>query len=430
MGAAKTLVLATLVLGMAWGAPARADDLRLLIDDMLRTNDRLAGAQADVEGATNLVEVARGGWYPTVTPTINWGKEHFNKPSGSDDTDAYRNEYTASLKQLVWDFGAVNAAIGSAAASKQAAEAQLEGQRQALVLEGITAYVNLVRALKQLDFARESEANIRKQTGLEEARVALGSGLSSDVLQAKQQLSAAEASRLDAESALAVAQHRFQNIFQRPMENVRTMVMPKVPAERLPASLDDALATARLKNPTVLRDTLGVAAAKESVEGTRASAFFPKVEAVLEAKNKRNVAGTLGAQQETLAKIEATLPFNLGFTAINTLNIANSAVVKQERTLANTLLGVEESVRNQWEQYLYRRSFAAARRTQAILANEFLEAARKERELGNRSLLDVLTGETALIDAQSQAVSAEAEIVIAAYSLLGGIGSLDPGAIR
>ena len=43
-----------------------------------------------------------------------------------------------------------------------------------------------------------------------------------------------------------------------------------------------------------------------------------------------------------------------------------------------------------------------------IIAAEFLELARKERQLGNRTLLDVLTGEAALINANSAAASASA----------------------
>ena len=41
---------------------------------------------------------------------------------------------------------------------------------------------------------------------------------------------------------------------------------------------------------------------------------------------------------------------------------------------------------------------------QARISNEFLELARKERKAGNRTLLDVLGGETALINAQADAI--------------------------
>lgn len=409
---------------------SRADDLNLLINDMLKSNGRLAAAAADTEGARNMIEVARGGWYPTITPTINYGYERYNKPSGSDDTNAYRNEYTASLKQLLWDFGAVNAGIDKADATHKQSESTQEAVRQGLMLEGLSAYANLVRSLKQLAYARESEANIRRQTGLEEAKVTLGSGLSSDVLQAKAQLAGAEAARVQADFTTAQSLNRFRNIFDHPMEDAKTMVMPKVPLDRLPANLDDAINAARSHSPSVRAASYFADAARRQMDATRASAFYPKVEVVGEAKNKRNVAGTLGAQQELLAKVEVSLPFNLGFTAINTLNAAESSAVSADRRLSETRDSLVEQVGNAWENYIHQRSRAEMLRNQAVLANEFLELARKERQLGNRSLIDVLAGETALINAQSQAASAEADVVIAAYTVLAVVGGLEPAAIR
>jgi adhesin transport system outer membrane protein len=411
-------------------ASARADDLRVLIDDMLKVHERLAAADADVEGARNLVEVANGGWYPTLTPTVNWGYEHQNKPSGTLDTNAYRNEYAASLKQLVWDFGATSANIDKADATHKQAQSTRDAVRQGAMLEGISAYSNLVRALKTLAFARESEANIRKQTGLEEAKVVLGSGLSSDVLQAKAQLSGAEAARVQAEFSLAQAQNRFKYVFNRAMDDAKTMVIPRVPVDRLPATLSDALGQARSNSPSVKAAGYGVEAARQQVEATRASALMPKVEAVTEARNKRNISGTMGAQQELLAKVEVTMPFNLGFTAINSLNATQSSAVAAERRLADTRDALEEQVGNAWENYVHQRARADFLKNQSVLANEFLEMARKERKLGNRSLIDVLAGETALINAQSQAASAEADVVIAAYTVLAVTGSLEPEAIR
>jgi len=73
---------------------------------------------------------------------------------------------------------------------------------------------------------------------------------------------------------------------------------------------------------------------------------------------------------------------------------------------------------------------AASRKNQADIAAAFLELAREERKLGNRSLIDVLTGETELINAQSDAESAESDVIIAAYKLLNIVGELTPGVFR
>jgi adhesin transport system outer membrane protein len=61
---------------------------------------------------------------------------------------------------------------------------------------------------------------------------------------------------------------------------------------------------------------------------------------------------------------------------------------------------------------------------QANIAAEFLELARKERELGNRTLLEVLQGETDLINANSDAVKAQTDLAIAMYTLLNIMGRL------
>lgn len=426
----KTFGLAMLLCCAFAAASSRADNLHELIDGMLETNDRLIGAEADAEGARNAIEVARGSWYPTLTPTVNYGWERQNKPSGSDDTSAYRNEYSASLKQLVWDFGVANAGVGRATATYQQAESIRDGTRQGLMLEAVTAYINLVRTLKQLDFARESESNIRRQTGLEEAKVTLGSGLSSDVLQAKTQLAGAQANRVQSEFALAQAQNRFRNIFSKPMNDVKTMALPRPPLDRLPASLADALAIARTNSPAIKAAAFAVDAAKMQADSTRAQGFFPKVEVVGEAKSKRNVGGTLGNQEELLTKVEVSMPINLGMTAINSLKASESGIVAAERRLSDGRDRTEEQVGNAWENYVHQKARAAMLANQAVLANEFLELARKERQLGNRSLIDVLAGETALINAQSQAASAEADVVIAAYTVLAVIGGLEPDAIR
>lgn len=430
MGLGKSAGMAALLCCGLVAGPARGDDLRQLLDDMLKSNDRLIGAEADVEGARNSIEVARGGWFPTLTPTVNYGYEKQNKPTGSEDTRAYRNEYSASLKQLVWDFGATGATIGRAEATHRQAESTRDGTRQSLMLEAVSAYTNLVRTLQQLNFARESEANIRRQTGLEEAKVDLGSGLSSDVLQAKTQLAGAQANRIQAEFSLAQAQNRFRNIFNKPMEDAKSMVLPKVPLDRLPATLPDALATARANSPAIKVASHAVEAARMQAEATKAQGFFPKIELVGEGKNKRNVSGTMGAQQEYLAKIEVSMPINLAMTAINSLKASESGVVSAERRLAEGRDQTEEQVGNAWENYIHQKSRADMLRNQAVLANEFLELARKERQLGNRSLIDVLAGETALIGAQSQAASAQADVVIAAFTVLAVTGSLDPGAVR
>jgi len=85
---------------------------------------------------------------------------------------------------------------------------------------------------------------------------------------------------------------------------------------------------------------------------------------------------------------------------------------------------VEEQARNSFEQLEITQRNAQFLRNQANISGEFLRLARKERRLGRRSLLDVLSGETVEINASSDATSAENQVIVAAYSLLFVMGDL------
>lgn len=426
----RLFVFAALTLAVLPLHAAQAETFREMLDQVLPGHNRIKAADADVTGADNLMQVAKGAWYPTVTTTLDYGYESQNKPTGSLDTDAYMKRYEVQARQLLWDFGAANANIDKAALAKLQAETARKGARQALVLDAATAYVNLARTTRQTAFARDSENNIRKQTGLEQARVDRGSGLSTDVLQAKTQLAGAEAGRVAAEGALISAENRFRALFGKEPGQLDKIALPALPADILPASLEDAIAVAKQESVQLKVAKLVADTAAKTAEATEASQLYPRFDLVGEARNKQNYGGTMGNQTEQVAKVEMVYPFNMGFTAINSLRAAESGVAAANHRLADAHDTVEEQVRNAWQNLQTQKSRADYLKNQSNIASEFLELARKERRLGTRSLIDVLAGETALIGANSSAAAAEADVIIAAYTLLSTMGRLDENAIR
>ena len=91
---------------------------------------------------------------------------------------------------------------------------------------------------------------------------------------------------------------------------------------------------------------------------------------------------------------------------------------------------MQEQARNAWQELETSRLNLEHLRNEANIAAEFLELARKERALGRRSLIDVLAGETALINASSDAASAETDMAIAVFKLLSSMGRLEVGAVK
>ena len=166
--------------------------------------------------------------------------------------------------------------------------------------------------------------------------------------------------------------------------------------------------------------------ARESVIKTRSDEFLPTFEVTAENNIKEDYGGTVGSQQETLVKLEASYDLNLGLTAINTLKASQQAHRATVNRYGDTRDSVEEQARNAWDNLQTAQANASHLHNQADIAAEFLELARRERQLGNRSLIDVLSGETALINASSDAASADTDVAIAVFSLLNVMGQLDP----
>lgn len=408
---------------------SRAEGLESLLPYVIENHDRVRASKSSLTAARNRAREALGGWYPTLSQTANAGHETQENDGGGDTRTGF-SEYDFSLTQLLWDFGSTNATIDKARLEVEAARFDLIETRQSLILEAITAYMNTIRSNAALGFAKESEGNIRKQTGLEEALVILGSGFSTDVLQAKTQLAGAQARRAQSEGGLINALNRFQAVYGRRPDSIEALSPVPYPAAFLPLSLTQATDVALETNPSLKNAILDADIAKEDVRIARADNFTPKIEASAERKLKKNVGGTIGPKQESLAKVEMTFDFNLGFTAVNTLRASESDLSASTYTAADTRRSIEEQVRNAWQQLETAKQTTSHLNNQANIAAAFLELARNERQLGRRSLIDVLSGETNLINAKSDALSAETDVLLAAYGLLAATGQLEYDVVK
>ena len=400
-----------------------------LLPDLLRSHGLIKAAQSDLNAANERKREAWGAWFPNLVVGSHWALEDNNKAPGSDDTRMYARGLDLTATQLLWDFGGANAGIRIAELGQDIAAVNLEVTKQDLLLRAITAYLNFKRAGDVLKYAVQSERNIKKQTELENALVRRGAGLSSDVMQAKQQLAAASALRVQSLGALKVAQNNYRAVFRTDPPPFSKMGKTKIPISSLPKNLKDAVEIAGRENPKLKVASTSTVLTREAVK-VATGALSPRIEAIATAKHKDNQGGTAGIAEEYSGKFQVTWPINLGLTAINTLSAAKSDSTATDLRVGEQRYLIEEQVRNAWDSLQTARSTSQFLRNQANIASEFLEVARKERKMGNRSLLDVLAGETALINAISAARSAETDIRLFAFTLLNAMGRLTLDTIK
>ncbi len=415
------------VVALLWGASAQAQSLSELVPNLLKKDDLIIAARADMVAARERVRVALGGWFPQLNVSAQYAYEKQIQPG--PDTRAPARDLDISVTQLLWDFGLTNAQVRSSSLVLDQANSNLSAAIQDRLLQGVTAYLNVYRTNEVLNFARQSEENIKKQTEIENSLVKRGAGFSTDVLQAKVQLAGAQARRVLAQGELKVARNAFREIFEKNPGSFQKMILPAFPNDRLPTRLKDAIFIALDNNPQLEAAHFASQIAKEDINVTRANEFFPRFEAIAQTKFSKDTAGVLGSEQDFLGGVQFIYPFNLGFTAINSLRASKKGFTAATGRFVDTKGKVEQQLRDAWDNLNTQRENAKLLRNQANIAAEFLTLARKERKLGKRSLLDVLNGEVNLVNAESDAASAERLVDVAAFTLLAIMGQLDIDAV-
>ena len=421
------------VLALAWSLPAHpaaAEDYRHALTRLIDSHQRVVAAKADLEAAKAAAAKARSAWYPDLTLTTSAGTQKMAYANSTLTTKQPTRELTFGLRQTLWDFGTTETTVDKANIGVKQAEAALAQVTQDLTLEALTAYVNLERARLTEGFARQSVANIEKQTGMEESKVVMGGGFTSDVLQAKSQLAGAQARLVRAEGQYISANNRFRALFNRSPTDEDRRQHIALPREMLPTSLDEAVEHGRRANRQLDVLRLTTEAARTEIDRVRGTEFYPKIEAVAQHKLERNPDGIDTDRTQDIVKIQMTYQFNAGLGSFHSLEAARQAYLSVDNKYQELRDLVEEQVRNAWENLDTARQNAGYLENQVQIAGEFLRLASEERLHGRRSLIDVLSGETSLINAQSDAASAEADVTVAAFTLLRSSGLLDTAMIK
>lgn len=423
----SSLCALCLTLGLVmWADSVSARPFVQLLEETVAAHDLVNAAMARRDGAKAQVSFARGVWLPHLDTVANIGPERIDYPGDLDTTNKVRDMQRLAAKQLLFDFGQGGAGISRAKAGLARAEAELSAVRQEIMLQGLTAYLDVLRNTERVRLARESEKRIMDLTGIEETLVNKGAGLASDVLQAKSQLAGARAQLVRVEGQLELSKNRFMAVFgvEASQDFLSGLTPPSVPFELTPGSLEEAEATAFENSFEIMAAQFNVEMARQDVSGAE-SGYFPKLHLVGEAERENNDQGASGERKELRGMVELTWDIFSGGRQQALTREARSALSDHQSRLQDLQNRVEEKVAGAWQNLLTTRENAALLRDQAVILEEFLDLAKRERLLGTRSLLDVLNGEVGYLNALSEAISAETDRAISLYNLFYTMGRLD-----
>jgi len=392
---------------------------------LLESHQRIKAAQDKTMSAESLVRQQRAGYLPSVDFLSETGYEDIYKENGLDTDYGDKTYNRLRASQLLWDFGATSGMVDKMESFQDQVSFEEEATRQEVLLEGILACVDIIRERDRLTYARRSEDNIKKQTGIEETMLEKGAGLRSDVLQAQSQLAAAMAMRTEIQGKLEIAKNRFQTVFGKtiPEDEINGLELTAKYRSLVPDSLDDSISMALDSNPVLKAKGLDRNIADNEITARKA-AYYPRLELVGQGKYRYNDDGLPGERTDVFLGLGITYNLYRGggdMAAVEAAVAERSSFAQEFDEKKNLVL---EEVRNSWQTLVTAEAKQDILSNQALIAVRFLELARKEREMGNRTLLEVLSAEVEYYRAMSNAVAAQAEANGAIFALLKAIGIL------
>jgi len=423
------LALASSVAFIAATSTASAQTLEEAMAHAYNSNPTLQAQRASLRVADEGRVQARSAMFPTVSANASIAQQSTESSStfvinnvpvtSSSESDATPKNYSISATQSLYRGGRTSGAIDQATAQIMAARETLRATEQAVLVDTVTAFMDVRRDTEVVNIRRNNVEVLSQQLQAARDRFEVGEVTRTDVSQAEARMSGAQAEFSAAQAQLAASRAAYERVTGQPAASLSEP--PALP--NLPEGLAEAAEMAFQYSPQLLAAQYAEEAARHGVQVAR-GAMMPEVSLQATASAARDSNFTGDTRDTTSVVGRVTMPIFTG--GLNRSRVrASIAQEDQARHQVNEARRqVTESVTNAWAGYVTSLAVIESSR-QAVRANEIaLDGVQQEAFVGLRTTLDVLNAEQELLNARLTLVTAERDSYVAAYRLMQAMGQL------
>lgn len=423
---AACLAAASAVALAAMAAPGEAETLQEALASAYLGNPRLDADRARQRATDEQVPQALSGWRPTVevNGTYGYTKSDATTALGeSSEGETDPGNFSITLSQpLFRGFKTVNS-TRQAEANVDAGREELRGTEQDVLLEGVVAYMNVIRDRQVVELRRSNVQVLREQLRVSDARFNVGDVTRTDVAQSRARLA-------EALSALSVAQADLAasvaNYVQVIGHSPTGLVFPEVPEPLLPPTVGEAIAIGEANNPQVGAAAFTAEASRYAVEVARGD-LFPEVTLQAQYSWSHEPSMNIDRSEETSILGAVTVPLYQGGLIYSRVREAKHVNTQQRLQVLQTRRATREVVVQSWNNLVAARQTIDSASEQVRAQELAFEGVRQEADVGTRTTLDVLNAEQELVNARVALVTARRDRIVAAYQLLSSMGRLTAG---
>ncbi len=422
-----------------------AETLKEALAAAYSSNPQLLAQRAALRVTDESVSRAKSGFLPNanLNGTFNRGTQEFDIvgdtfqpdqtiPEGfevgdeipANPQDVNDDNYQASISQNLFNGFQDRNLVRQSKRDVLAGRAQLQSVEQQVLLDAVTAYMDVLRDEAVVRLNENQVQVLERQLQASRDRFRVGEITRTDVAQSEARLEGAKSNKLAADATLAASRARYRRVIGR---TPGTLENPNSRPE-LPASLDAAIEQAMVESP-------GVKAAKYTEESARYAvkqakgALLPSVDLNASTGRRNGISNVQGFSFDSVAtsstvQLQVRVPLYAGGARHSDIRRAKQLQSQRRIEILQAERVAQENVFAAWDNYRATKGQITANEAQ-VNANEIaLEGVEQEAAVGSRTTLDVLDAQQELLNSQVNLVRAQRDEHVAAYTLVSATGAL------
>lgn len=408
-------VLVLVIPGPFSAVPTQAETIIGAMSRAYDNNPDLAAARAGLRATDEGVAIAKSGYRPTISGSLT--------VAGSSTEGVGTNSVSGvvSITQSLFDGFATKNNIKVAESGVFAARESLKSTEVDILQSAAQAYANLARDNQIVVIRRQNIRFLDEQLSAAKSRLDVGEGTRTDVSQSQAQLAAAKASLTAAIAAAKSSSAVYAQIVGSAPSNIS---QPKPIAHLLPKTMQGAVSHGLGQHPTVQAAQYNVDAAEFQIKANRA-ALLPGVSVTGSLTETQSTTSSV-TSQATTSTLSGTISVPIYSGGANYARVRQAKQTLQQRKaqVASARRSVEQAIVSNWVNYESAVATLAANKAELAAAELALEGVVAERDVGQRTTLDVLNAQQTVLNAEEGIVQSQRNAVVSSYATLAAMGLL------
>ena len=401
-----------------------AQNLQSALSSAYNANPDLNAARANLRGVDEGVASAASGYRPKVSASADAGRSWLHlhtETGGGSRSELFPAGAGVSVSQTLYNGSRTANSVRAAESGVLGARETLRNTEQNTLLDGVTAYMNVLRDTALYNLRQNNVTVLGEQVRQTKDRFNVGEVTRTDVAQAEARLAGSRSELAISQSNLRGSIARFKQVIG--VDPKKLAPVQPVAKGHLPKTQGDAVGRAMKDHPAIAAALHGVDAQllgvkivegellpTVSVTGSLSQRFDTNSR-----EDKRNSASVVGS---------VSIPIYDGGSAYARTRAAKETLGERRLNVDSARDRVIAAVISSWalmEATGFQIEGAAAQVQAAEIA---LNGVREEAKVGQRTTLDVLNAEQELLNARVSQVTAQRDRVVASYGLLSATGQL------